>query len=200
MRAESRAESIDDDLLAAVERVMEERGFAGATAESIARAAGVSRVTLYRRGLTREGLIGMAALRAAGEFREASLAPLTHAGSGRERLDLLLVALFDLADRHLALLAGLYDGPTALFHLGGDGEGGASALTRFEYTEPFARVLRDGEVDGSLASADPDEDAELIFNTAGWTYVHLRRSHGWAVRRARPAVARIATAFVVPVT
>lgn len=193
------AESIHDDLLAAVEQAMEERGFAGATAEAIAEAAGVSRVTLYRRGLTKEGLIGMAAMRAAAEFREASLAPLTDAGSGRERLDLLLAALFDLADRHLALLAGFYDGPTALFHLGGGG-GEPSTLTRFEYTEPFARLLRDGIVDGSLASADPDEDAEVIFNTAGWTYVHFRRSHGWAARRARRAVTRIATAFVLPST
>ena len=192
-------ETIDDDLLTAVEHTMEERGFAGATAEAIAEAAGLSRVTLYRRGLTRESLIGMAAARAGTEFREASLAPLTHAGSGRERLDLLLDALFDLSDRHLALLAGLYDGPTAIFHLGGDGVN-ASALTRFEYTEPFARVLRDGNVDGSLASANPDEDGELIFNTAGWTYVHLRRSHGWTARRARHAVHRIATAFVLPTT
>ena len=193
-----KAESIDDDLLAAVEQTMDERGFAGATAEAIAEAAGVSRVTLYRRGITKESLIKMAATRAASEFREASLAPLTHAGSGRERLDLLIGALFDLADRHLALLAALYDGPTALFHLGGE-KADASALTRLEYTEPFARVLRDGIVDGSLASSDPDEDAELIFNTAGWTYVHFRRSHGWAARRSRTAVARIATAFVVPV-
>jgi len=186
--------AIETKWVAAVELAMEERGFAGATIEAIAEAAGVSRVTLYRRGLSRERLIGMAAAGAASEFREATLAPLTHAGTGRERLGLLLEALFDLADDHQALLAALYDGPTALFHLGGD-EGDSSALTRFEYTEPFARVLRDGIADGTLKSEDPDEDAELIFNTAGWTYVHFRRSHGWTARRARAAVSRIAIAF-----
>lgn len=188
---------IDDELLAAVERTMEERGFAGATAEAIAEAAGVSRVTLYRRGITREKLIATAAARAIRELREASLAPLTNPGTGRERLELLLTALFEMADRHLALLAGLYDGPTALFHLQAS-QDDATALTRFEYTEPFARLLRDGVADGSLESANPDEDAELIFNAAGWTYVHFRRSHGWAPGRARRAVMRIAVAFVEP--
>ena len=40
-------------------------------------------------------------------------------------------------------------------------------VSRLEYTEPFDRLLRDGKRDGTLASADPREDAELIFNTAG---------------------------------
>ncbi len=186
---------IDDNLLAAVEQTMEERGFAGATAEAIAEAAGISRVTLYRRGISRENLIAAAAIRAASEFREATLGPLTHTGTGRERLALLLTALFEMADRHLALLAALYDGPTALFHLQGK-DGDASALTRFEYTEPFARLLQDGVADGSLESANPEEDAELIFNSAGWTYVHFRRSHRWSVARTRRAVAAIAMAFV----
>ncbi len=189
---------IDDKLLIAVEQAMEERGFAGATAEAIAEFAGISRVTLYRRGITRESLLRMAASRAGAEFREASLSPLTHAGTARERLDLLLTALYKMADQHLALLAGMYDGPTALFHMLGKEDDGAS-ITRFEYAEPFARLLRDGMADGSLHSTNPDEDAELIFNTAGWTYVHLRRSHGWSTQRARKAVTRIATAFVQPV-
>ena len=64
-------------------------------------------------------------------------------------------------------------------------------LTRFEYTDPFERLLTDGNIDGTLASGDPRVDAELIFNTAGWTYVHLRRSHEWDPGTARPAVTRI---------
>ncbi len=191
------SESSLEHLYQAAEQAVDERGWAGATNEAIAEAAGVSRVTLYRRGITREELLAGAASSAAEEFREATLAPLTHSGNARERLELLLEALFDLADRHLALLAGLYDGPTAIFHLGLD-DTSATALTRLEYTEPFARVLRDGLSDGSLSSDAPDEDAELIFNTAGWTYVHYRRSHGWSRRRARSAVLRVTTAFVRP--
>ncbi|MFP5489244.1 MAG: hypothetical protein ACLGHQ_13170, partial [Acidimicrobiia bacterium] len=125
-----------------------------------------------------------AASTAALEFRESVLPALADGGTAEHRLTLLLEALFDVADRHLALLTLLYDGPTAAFHLSAD-QTTATMMTRFEYTEPFERVLRDGLVDGTLASADPGADAELIFNAAGWTYVHLRRSHGHPAGRAR---------------
>ncbi len=192
-----KAETFDNKLHAATKKVMDTHGFTGVTIGAIAQAAGISRVTLHRRGISKGELLKMAAMKAAGQFREASLAPLTYQGSGRVRLERLLAALFDMADQHLSLLVGLFDGPSALFHLG-ESEGDATALTRFEYTEPFARILRDGVNDGSLVSSNPDEDAELIFNTAGWTYVHFRRSHGWSSHRCRQAVARITLAFVLP--
>jgi hypothetical protein len=69
-------------------------------------------------------------------------------------------------------------------------------VSRLEYTEPFDRLLRDGKRDGTLASADPRGDAELIFNTAGWTYIHLRRSHRWKQKRVREAVRRIIEGLV----
>ncbi|MCY7290154.1 MAG: TetR/AcrR family transcriptional regulator [Cryobacterium sp.] len=178
-------------LLAAVERAVEQHGLAFLTVDQIAQEAGLSRVTLYRRGLTREGLLTQAVLAAADEFKVAALPALTHPGSGAERLERLLVALFDLADAHLALLSGLFDGPSAVFHLDVPGHD-PEVLTRFEYTEPFERVLADGVADGTLQSTNPNEDAELLFNVAGWSYVHLRRSHKWTARRARAAVNRIA--------
>jgi AcrR family transcriptional regulator len=187
---------INAELIAAVEQVVEVKGWAGATTELIAEAAGVNRVTLYRRGLSKDRLLAAAAAAAAAEFQTAALKALTNQDTARHRLELLLAILYDLADAHLALLAGLYDGPTALFHLGGKSD--AAALTRFEYTEPFERILRDGSADHSLVSAHPHDDAELIFNTAGWTYIHFRRSHRWKPRRARTAVNRIAVAYVTP--
>lgn len=166
---------------------MADHGFDSVTLEQIAARAGLNRVTLYRRGHTRESLLTSAALAAAEEFRAAALPALTATTAARDRLVLLADALFDLADAHLALLAGLFDGPTAVFHLATDDH---DALTRLEYTAPFARILTDGRTDGTLASEDPDEDAEVLFNLLGWTYVHLRRSHGWEAARARPAVLR----------
>ena len=187
--------AVAPELIDAVEHVLAGYGWSGTTAELIAEAAGLNRVTLYRRGLTKERLLAAAAVAAAAEFQAATLPCLTAPGTASDRLTGLLGALYDLADRHLALLAGLYDGPTALFHMGGNPDD-PKALTRFEYTAPFERLLHDGNTDGTLISQHPSEDAELIFNTAGWTYVHLRRSHQWTPKRARKAVTRIATAYV----
>jgi AcrR family transcriptional regulator len=188
-----------DELIAATASVVDAHGVGGVTGELIAEAAGLNRVTLYRRGHTPQALLLAAAQAAAGRFREAALGPLTDSGTAAERLDLLLEVLFEFADGHLALLAGLYDGPSAVFHLGGDEPGDAlEAVSRLEYTEPFERLLRDGDADGTVACADPRGDAELIFNAAGWTYIHLRRSHHWAPERARSDVRRIVNGLVQP--
>ncbi len=182
------------DLVDAAEAVLERRGWHGLTAELIAQEAGINRVTLYRNGHNAASLVAAAASASADEFREGVLPALADGGTAEHRLTLLLEALFDVADRHLALLALLYDGPTAVFHLSGGGMA-ATTVTRFEYTEPFERVLRDGLADGTLASTDPARDAELIFNAAGWTYVHLRRSHGHTRGRARSDIHRLVGAF-----
>ena len=195
------ADPVAPELVAATEAALERHGWAGLTGELLADAAGLNRVTLYRRGHTPQRLLAAAVEAAAAEFRAASLAPLTHAGTAAERLRLLVDALFDLADRHLALLAGLYDGPTAVFHLGGLGataNASGEAVTRFEYTEPFERILRDGNADATLTTSEPHRDAVLIFNAAGWTYIHLRRSHGLAAADARDAVHGLVERYVLP--
>jgi AcrR family transcriptional regulator len=176
-----------DELLSSVESAIGEHGFDAVTFEQIAAEAGLNRVTLYRRGHTRESLLTEVAVVAATEFREACLPALTHPGPAPERMYLLSEAMFDLADRHLALLAGLFDGPTAVFHLTIDDH---QVLTRFEYSDPFERILSDGVAEGSITSEDPAEDAEVLFNLLGWTYIHLRRSHGWDPARARRATRR----------
>ncbi len=176
-----------DELLSSVESAIGEHGFDAVTFEQIAEEAGLNRVTLYRRGHTRESLLTEVAAVAAAEFREACLPALTHPGTAPERLYLLSEALFDLADRHLALLAGLFDGPTAIFHLTVDDH---QVLTRLEYSDPFQRILSDGAAEGSMDSDAPGEDAEVLFNLLGWTYIHLRRSHGWEPERAREATRR----------
>lgn len=182
--------SISPGLRDAVDAVVDEHGWGGTTAELIASAAQVNRTTLYRHGFTRERLLVEAAVAAAADFRTATIGPLTAAGSAGQRMELLLDALYDLADDHLGLLAGLYDGPTAMFHLA-IAESDAALVTRFEYTDPFERLLLDGNIDGTLHSTDPRTDAELIFNSAGWTYIHFRRSHQWESTITRAAVTRL---------
>jgi len=55
----------------------------------------------------------------------------------------------------------------------GTGELLADAL----FTDPLKRLLRDGTAEGSLRRVDPVETATVLFNMAGWTYVHLRTGH-----------------------
>ena len=54
---------------------------------------------------------------------------------------------------------------------------------------PFAKLLSDGAVDGSLrAQEDVVESATVLFNLAGWGYVQLRHSQRWDRGRARSGV------------
>lgn len=174
----------DPDMIAAAERVFDTHGLAGSTLELIAAEAGLNRVTLYRKGLNVEILAAAAISKAADEYAAAVLPALSHGGTGRERLELLLDALCEVAEQHLGLLASLYDLPTALFHLP-SGDDTAILLTRLDFTEPIARVLVDGVNDLSLSVPNPAATAELIFNLVGWTYVHLRRTHGSASDQIR---------------
>ena len=171
-----------DALLDAARRVFAEHGYAGATAERIAAAAGVSRVTLHRRGITRDGLLAELVALATDDYRRTMWPALTAGGSGAERLELALEALCQAAEEHMALLIALRAQADAVFHQEDD-----EALTRSVFTEPLERVLRDGIADGTVRDCDPVEMATVLFNLVGWTYIHLRTGHGWKPDHARAA-------------
>ena len=172
-----------DPLLAAARRVFAEHGYGGATLERIATAAGVSRVTLHRRGVTRDGLLAELVAHATDDYRRTMWPALTADGSGAERLELALAALCQAAEEHMALLIALRAQSDAVFHQEEEEE----ALTRSVFTEPIERVLRDGIADGTVRDCDPIEMATVLFNLVGWTYIHLRTGHGWKPKRARRA-------------
>lgn len=168
------------ELLDAAARTFAEYGYANASMERIATEAGYSRVTLHRRGVTRDSLLGGLAARATDDYRRTLWPALTAPGDAAERLRLALTALCDVAERHMALLVALRAQSDAIFHRIDEDE----ALTRTVFTEPFERLLRDGAADGSLRDADPVETATVVFNLVGWTYIHLRTGHGWNPERA----------------
>jgi AcrR family transcriptional regulator len=171
------------DVLRAAKRMFEQHGYGGATIERIAAEAGVSRVTLHRRGLTKDVLLGELAASATEEYRRAMWPALTGKGTGAERLAQALEALCVSAETHMALLVALRARADGVFH--GDGE--QEAMTRTVFTEPLEKLLRDGVADGSLRGVDSLETATVLFNLVGWTYIHLRTGHGWRPERARRA-------------
>jgi hypothetical protein len=91
-----------------------------------------------------------------------------------------------VVDRHLDLLAVSDE----VFHW-------AAERCRFPagskgFMAPFVGALRLGATDGTLAfEGRPEEAADVVFNTACWGYVHLRRRHGWARPRTRSRVAAL---------
>ena len=185
----------DPHILAAARQAIERHGWRDATLERIADEAGLSRMTLHRRGVTREAVLESLAQAFEVEYRSAMWPALTAPGSARERLEQALAALCDMCDANLGLLAALGESArSGIFHE--DGEAAPEApgvLTRSVFTEPVERLLRDGAADGSLrAVEDPVETATVLYNLVSHTYRHLRRGHGWPPERARRGVLELA--------
>lgn len=179
---------VDDTLLNGAHRAIERWGWQQATLERIATEAGVSRMTLHRRGITRDGLLSGLAARLETDYRAGMWPALTSRGSGRERLEQALAGYCGAVEANLEVLAALAEADhNAIFH-----DEGPRGLSRPAFTEPIRRLLEDGAADGSLVASDPEESATLLLNLVGWTYRHLRRAHGWDPERARENVLRIA--------
>lgn len=182
-----------DAVLEAGERTFRKFGYQEATVERIAEEAGLSRVTLYRRGISKASILAALADRATEQYRAALWPAVMSAGSGRERLELALHTLCDSAEQNLDLLVAMRAQTDRVFH-----EEGAEPLTRSVFTEPLERLLRDGAADGSLrVELDPVEGATVLFNLVGWTYIHLRTGHGWTAERAARTTLDLAVNGVV---
>lgn len=181
------------ELLTGFREALRLYGWNDATMERIARAAGVSRVTLHRQGVKKDALFAALLDNAVERYREAMWPALTDDGPAAQRMEAALVALCELAETELELLVALRAQSDAIFHEADEGE----QLTRSVFTEPLERILRDGARDGTLAADDPTELATVLFNLVGWTYVHLRTGHGWSAQRARRATLDVALGGVL---
>lgn len=185
---------IDEALLDAALRTFKRFGYQRATLERIAAEAGLSRVTLHRRRVSKDAILDALAERSIESYRAAMWPALTAAGTGAERMRTALLALCDSAEANLELLVAMRARTDAVFHE----DEPSNALTRSVFTEPLERILRDGSADGSLRGfANFAEAATVLFNLAGWTYVHLRTGHHWGVRRARSATVDFALSSVL---
>lgn len=181
--------------------VLTEHGLSGMTLLRVAEALGGSRMTLHRRGISRDNIIERLALVAAQEYQQAIWPALTGAGAADQRLEQALRATCEVADRHAKLLIGLYADDGGIFHdveAAQPDEHDAAVATRAVFVEPLARLLRDGQRDGTLGCEDPDEMATVLFNQVGWTYLALRQGQRWPQQRAVDVVVRNAIACVAP--
>jgi AcrR family transcriptional regulator len=180
------------ELLDATTAAIARWGLPETTLERVAAEAGMSRATIYRRGVTREQLIAALTEQAAETFRAAMWPALTGPGTAAQRLHSAMIAICTAADAHLPLLAGLFLARGEVFH-----RPGADALMVDVFAEPFERLLRDGAADGTLRTVPPTVTATVLFNTVGWGYIHLRAAHRWDAQRARDAVVDLVLQGVV---
>jgi AcrR family transcriptional regulator len=180
--------AVPPHIVDAARHVLAQDGLAAATLERISAAAGVSRMTLHRRGLSKDDILCALAEQLETDYREAMWPALVSKGAGAERLRRALELLCGVTERNLALLSALSAASRdAIYH-----ESGPGALTRSVFVEPLERLLLDGAADGTLAPVDADETATVLFNAVGHTYTHLRLGHGWEPARARAGVLALA--------
>jgi len=171
-------------VIAAARKAVESHGYAGLTLERIAGEADISRVTLHRRGHTKDEIFDALSTQMFEEHRDALWPALVAAGNGSERLNLAVAKICDLSERDLPILLAWRAQLDAMTHNGANSDRQANSIV----AEPFQVLARDGIADGSLRDGDPEVYAALIANWAGTTYVNLRTTFGWKQRRARSVV------------
>lgn len=172
---------LEPDRLERLRERLKDRDWREVTLEELAEAAGVSRMTLHRRGIAKEGVLAQLAALLEREYRDAVFPALVADGPAPERLEAALEALCEVGERYLGLLDAL--GRANLFLLHDHGSG--PVMTRASVTGAIRRILEDGAGQGSLRADDPDEAATLLFNAVSHTYRHMRLGHRWDPERVR---------------
>src|SRR5918911_1049212 len=94
----------DTRILSAARQAVERHGWRETTLERIAGEAGLSRMTLHRRGVTRSAVLAGLAAQLEHEYRHALWPALTAPGSARERLERACEGMCDVCERNLELL------------------------------------------------------------------------------------------------
>lgn len=180
----------EDALLDAAARAFTRHGYRHATLERIAAEASISRVTLHRRGITRDSLLEALVGRATEDLQRRMWPAAAGPGAGYERLRACLEELCAAAEDHMALLLALRSQSDAVFHAEEADDSGD--LTRDVFTAPIAAALEAGVADGTLRQVDVAQTATLLFNLVGWTYVHMRTGHRWPPARASSSTIDVA--------
>src|SRR6478609_5812712 len=144
-------------------RAIASGGWQSATLTRIAEEAGVSRMTLHRRGLGRDEIFALLARDYEEAFRAALWPSVTGKGNGAERLEAMLVAVCEVTEDHLSFLVALDE-------------------------ESDRRFFHESDPEVHSREVDIEETATVLVNAVDRTYRHLRRAHDWSPVRARAAL------------
>lgn len=172
---------LEPDRLERLRDRLKDRDWREVTTEELAEAAGLSRMTLHRRGIAKEVVLGQLGRLLERDYRDAIFPALTASAPAGERLRRALGALCEVNERYLGLLDALGRASAFVFHDEGEG----AVMTRSAFTSAVRRILEDGVSEGTMKVGDPEETATLLFNATGWTYRHMRLGHRWAPDRVR---------------
>ena len=187
-------ESTQQRVVEGARRVIVAGGWQAATLTRIADEAGLSRMTLHRRGLGREEIFALLARDYEEAFRVALWPAVTGRGTGAERLQAMLVAVCEVTEDHLSFLAALdEESDKRFFHKSDD-----VVRSREGYINPIERLLVDGIADGSIRPVEVEETATVIVNAVDRTYRHLRRAHDWDPLRSRQVLIELLLRGLLP--
>jgi len=174
-----------DQLLDAAERVLLEQGLRAMTVADVAQAAGVAKGTMYLYFRSKDELI--AGLRARYFERYNAAIDAATPSNARERLRVLIVALFDVGVAHHEL-------HHVLFHEAGFSEADAFAGVRDRVLD----TLAEGEANGEFAFADRKLAASFLLHGVHGALVEVLHEHRPARRKALE-LAALVDRVVVPV-
>jgi AcrR family transcriptional regulator len=186
--------STEQRVIDGARRAIASGGWQAATLTRIAEEAGMSRMTLHRRGLGREEIFALLARDYEDAFRAALWPYVTGRGTGAERLEATLVAVCEVTEDHLSFLAALDEETDKRFFHESVGE----VRSRDGYINPIERLLADGIADGSIRTVDVEETATVLVNAVDRTYRHLRRAHDWDEERSRTALIDLVLRGLLP--
>ncbi len=188
------AETTEERVVEGARRAIASGGWQSATLVRIAEEAGVSRMTLHRRGLGRDEIFALLARDYEDAFRAALWPAVTGRGTGAERFEAMLVAVCEVTEDHLSFLAALdEEADRRFFHESGD-----EVRSREGYIDPIERILADGIADGSIRPVEIEETATVVVNAVDRTYRHLRRAHDWDPQRSRTALIDLVLRGLLP--
>lgn len=178
--------TVDPELMEAARSAFARHGYQQVTLEQIAAEAGVSRVTLHRRGVGKSDLLEALTVQAIADFQSAMWPVLVSQDAPRDRLCRAVDVLLEQTERHLPVIVALGTRSDAVFHEDEEAEDGAD--TRSVFTEALIGILTQGRQTGTLRVEDPEQTATALFNIVGWSYIHLRTGHAWSVDKAAGSV------------